>query len=242
MSILTTTQLSLRINDKIICQSANLTFHPGEIWGVLGANGSGKTTLLHTLAGLHNSYQGNIQLHGQTFKKLTPKRIAQSIGLLFQDLPLLFPQTVLEYCLTSRFPHRHYFQKTTAQDQQAVLQALQQMHLEHYLHRSVLALSGGEKRRLMIAALLAQQPEIYLLDEPNNHLDRRHLTRMLQCFQQRVNTTGALVIMSLHDVHLAQQFCQRVLLLFPNGIVKVGSTQTLLTDTHLQALYECETI
>lgn len=237
-NLLHTQHVSVKIGSKIICRDLNLDINPGDVWAILGSNGSGKTTLLHALAGFFPLAYGDIFLGENKLTQLSIKTIAQSIGILFQDFNLTFPQTVWEYCRAGRYPHLAYFKKDSAKDQQIVMHALQKMELDKLTHRPVAQLSGGEKRRLAIAALLAQTPSIYLLDEPTNHLDMRHQMSVLNHFRDLAATQSAAIILSLHDVNLAQQFCNHFLFLFPDGSTLQGSQQTLLTCENLTRLYQ----
>lgn len=230
---------TITIAHKIICQQLNLELRPGEMWGILGPNGSGKTTLLHTLAGLHAITSGDIWLGPDKLTTLSPKKIAKQLAILFQDTHPIFPQTVWDYCLDARYPHLSYFKKMSEQDQAIVEHALQIMELLPFKQQLITRLSGGEKRRLAIAALLAQTPRIYLLDEPTNHLDIRHQLSTLRHFRDLAEKKSAIVMMTLHDMNLAQQFCNRVLLLFPDRSTIQGNTSDILTTENLTRLYQC---
>jgi iron complex transport system ATP-binding protein len=223
-----------------ICCELNLSVKTGQTWGILGANGSGKTTLLHTLAGLHPVQQGEIWLNEKKIKNLSPRTIAQSIAILFQDFTDTFPQTVWDYCKAARFPHLAYFKKASRHDWDVVTEALQAVDLYSLATRSITHLSGGEKRRLALASVLSQTPHIYLLDEPTNHLDVRHQIDVLSHFQRLVTNQSAAVVMSLHDVNLAQLFCTHILLLYPDGQTIQGCTQEILTTANLSSLYQHE--
>lgn len=238
MTILQTQNLSLSIGKKSICQQLDLTLSRGEILGILGPNGSGKTTLLHALAGLYPLSAGEILLHDQPLSELPIKERAQKIGILFQDTPFPFSQTVWEYALTGRYPHLSYFKTANDEDKQIVAQALQILDMQDFSQRKVTELSGGEKRRLAIATLLVQTPDIYLLDEPTNHLDIRYQMDVLTHLRH-LATQGAAIALTLHDVNLAQQFCDRVLLIKPDGDIIIGNTSSLLTTENLHAVYQC---
>lgn len=232
-------QLTIRTKQKIICESLSISMKAGEMWGILGPNGSGKTTLLHSLAGLHPTQAGHIFLNQQLLTNLSKKTIAQSIGILFQDYSPAFTQTVWDYCLSARFPHLHYYQRESTQDQLITSQALQQMDLHPLKHRPIHELSGGEKRRLAIAALLTQTPAIYLLDEPTNHLDLYYQTKTLAHFYSLAHQGHATIVMALHDINLAQQFCDYIILLFQDGECLFGPKEAVLTPTNLSRLFGC---
>lgn len=230
-------KITIKIEQKTICEDLTLSMHPGEIWGILGPNGSGKTTFLHSLAGLHPITSGEIWLGERSLFTISIQALAQIRGILLQDFPLSFPQTVWEYCLAGRYPYLHYFKKESEYDKQIVMTALQKMELTHLLKKNIMRLSGGEKRRVAIAALLAQTPNIYLLDEPTNHLDIPHQLRVFNYLHQLAKESQT-IIMTLHDINHAQIFCQKILLLFPNGKTLQGKTQEILTAENLTQLYQ----
>jgi iron complex transport system ATP-binding protein len=236
--MLTTQNLSLKIQQQPLCSNLNFTLSAGEVWGLLGANGSGKTTLLHALAGLHPIQEGQISLMGAPLHTLSAQTIAQSVGILFQDTATPFAQSIWEYCLTGRYPHLAQSKKETEADKQHVLQALQAMELMHLKDRAVTKLSGGEKRRLAMATLLAQTPKIYLLDEPTNHLDRRYQSLVLKHCRQLAKQQANSVLMVLHDIYLARSYCDKVLLLLPQGTTLQGTAAELLTPEYLTSVYE----
>lgn len=227
--------ITVYMDKQIICHHLSLQLHAGMIWGVLGANGSGKTTLLHALAGLHPLAQGHIFLQHQTLTSLPRKQIARSIGMLFQDTPFNFPQTVYDYCAAARFAHANQFHALTLHDKRCVDEALQVMSLQSMQHQFITALSGGEKRRVAIASVLAQTPTIYLLDEPTNHLDIRYQANLLAHLKKL--STRHCVVMSLHDPNLVQQYCDHVLMILPDQSVLCGKTNELLTTENLSRLY-----
>jgi len=228
-------QLVLEIGNKSICQNLDLNTAPGEIWGILGQNGSGKSTFLHTLGGLHQAQQGDIYIEKRKLSQYPSKQRAQIIGLLFQDSQANFPQTVWEYCLAGRYPHFLSFLETQS-DREAALAALEIMQLDQQRDQNILSLSGGEWRRLTMATLLAQNPSIYLLDEPLNHLDLRHQRRLLNYFQSRARHEKITVLMALHDINVAEQYCDHILMFFGEGETLAGG-KDILTEANLTRLY-----
>lgn len=227
-----THHLQIQINNKILCRNLNLEITAGYCIGLLGPNGSGKTTLLHTLAGLLRPTSGDVFLMGKSLQHFSRKTIAQHIAILFQDSTFVFPQTVLEYCYSGRHPH----EKDSQADEKIILQTLHELELRHLAEQNILTLSGGEKRRLAIAAVLIQTPQIYLLDEPTNHLDIRYQHLVLNLFK-KISREKA-VVMSLHDLHQAKSFSNKILLMYENGEILFGDTTTLLTQANLRRLYQ----
>jgi iron complex transport system ATP-binding protein len=214
----------------------SLEFAPGEVVAILGCNGSGKTLTLHTLAGLRPPHAGAVHLDGVPFGKLSRRAVALRLGLLAQDLEDAFVTTALEMVLVGRHPHLSLWQWETAADERIAREALRAVDLDDFAERRTDTLSGGEQRRIAVAALLAQRPGIFLLDEPTNHLDPHHQIRVLRLFQDRARQ-GSTVITTLHDPTLAARFADRVVLLFGDGRWQAGPVRAVLTAESLSALY-----
>ena len=224
--------LTLEVNKIKLCSDISFDIQPGEIWGILGPNGSGKTTLLHTLAGLLPIIHGDVFLQEKNLRFLPRKKIAQQLGILFQENQDFFPQTVWEICHSGHYAHPH-----SKENDILTKQALIDMSLDQKSHQLTQTLSGGERKRLSIATLLTQRPLIYLLDEPINHLDVYYQVKILNHFKHLVGNKSISMIMSLHDINIAAHFCQKILLLGA-GQYSVGNTQCLLTGKNLEHLYQ----
>ncbi|WP_417597753.1 ABC transporter ATP-binding protein [Oceanospirillum sp.] len=240
--LLASHNLTVSIGGKTLCRNWQLQLNSGEIWGILGGNGAGKTTLLHTLAGLRKADQGEILLQGRPLQKLKDRERAQQLGFLLQDDSTAFPATVLETALQGRHPHMGHFSWESSEDEAIAMAALEQVGLTDYCQRNIDQLSGGERQRLKIATLLVQQPKVWLLDEPANHLDLHHQVSLLEQLIGSVKAHSGTLLMSLHDLNLAQRFCDKLILLFPtdekgNG-PEVGDKVELLTEENLQRLYQ----
>lgn len=235
--MLKTENLCITIGKNIICRHLNWQVNAGEVWGILGPNGSGKTTLLHTLAGLHTQFQGEILIANEKLSHFTPKLLAQKTGILFQHITETFSQTVWEYCLAARFPHQHYFQKKSSHDEAVAKNALQLVELDTLAQHNISQLSGGQKRRLAIACVLIQTPDLFLLDEPNNHLDIRHQIQILKHFRMLSHQESKAIVMTLHDINLAQQFCTHLLLISKDGMIQQGTASELINAENLSKLY-----
>lgn len=222
-----------------LCADVSVSFGAGENWIILGANGSGKTTLLHALAGLRAPDRGKITLDGADIRDTPPRRRAQRLGVLFQDFESAFPATVFETVLTGRYPHLARWQWESREDYRLAEASLAAVGLAGFAHRSLATLSGGERRRVEIAALLTQDTPVCLLDEPNNHLDLRHQVEILRLLAGRAHRPGHLNIFVLHDVNLASRFGTHGLLLFDDGECLHGPLPDVLQRPHLERLYHC---
>lgn len=237
-TLLETHGLSVEIGGKTICRGLALQIHANQSWAILGMNGAGKTTLLHTLAGLRLPQAGRIELHGREMAQLSKRTIARILGLLLQDYEDAFPGTVLQTVLTGRHPHMSKWQWESAEDINIAKQALTFVELEGFSERSILTLSGGERRRVALASLLCQQPRLFLLDEPTNHLDLRYQHRLLGGLTLQLREQNKAAIMIMHDVNLAMRYCDHALLLFNDGSFKMGACQKVINPENLSRLYD----
>jgi iron complex transport system ATP-binding protein len=242
MTTLATKNLTVSIADNVLLREFNITFLPGEIWGILGPNGAGKTTFLHTLAGLHEPTTGKVSLNDTDIQKIKPKMRAQKIGLLLQDTEFLFPSTVLETAMMGRYPYSKHWFYTPNDDIKITKQSLAHTQLTSFEQRSITTLSGGEKRRLALATLLTQDPDIYLLDEPTNHLDIQQKVKALSLLRDLAKQKNKTVIMILHDLHLIRMFCDNLILMGTNGKNIFGPCADLLDDKILGQFFPEEVL
>jgi len=233
---LSTHNLSVSIGDVCLVKNLTLNLQAGERLVILGRNGAGKTSLLHTLAGLRAAASGNVQWNGADSSAIDPRQAAQQRGLLPQHHTDAFQSTVLETALIGRHPHLGRWSWESAADERIARDALQEVGLSELAERDIQTLSGGERQRLAIATLLAQDPRIYLLDEPLAHLDLNHQIAMLKLMSARAKA-GAAVVMVHHDVNLALRYSDRALLLFGDGSYSEGLVQDVVEVDALSRLY-----
>jgi len=228
--------LTVSIGPHRVCDGLDLSLAADERLAILGRNGAGKSTLLATLAGLRDVDAGVIRLAGQSYAELGLRKAACHRGWLGQDRSDPFASTVLETVLTGRHPHLGRWAWESAADAKIARAALAAMGLAGMEEREVQTLSGGERQRAALATLLAQEPRLYLLDEPLAHLDLNHQIAALGVLAQRARA-GAAVAMVLHDPNFALRFCDRALLLFGDGRHLEGPVAEVLNEDSLGRLY-----
>jgi iron complex transport system ATP-binding protein len=229
--------LRLAYPGRTLVEGLSAGFRSGEIWALLGRNGSGKTTLLQALAALRRPQAGRITLNNMDVDAVPGRTLARHIGVLLQEESREFWGSVSDYVLLGRYPHARNPFGWSAEDERIARSEIEAVHLAPHCDRAYASLSGGERQRARIAALFAQQPAIYLLDEPLQHLDLPHQVALLERLSGEARNHGALVIMALHDLFFAARYCSRFLLMFGDGRSAVGAADEALTADHLSDLY-----
>ncbi len=231
---LVTRKLSVTIAGREVCRDLDLTVEPGSRWAILGVNGVGKTTLLSTLAGLRPAQGGEVLLDGRPLGETPARDRAQRLGLMAQEDRDDPEATVREVALLGRLPHLAWWQAETGRDEELARYAIEAVGLAGLEERRAATLSGGERRRLALAALLAQEVPLLLLDEPTSHLDMHQQIALLDLL---VGWSERTLVMTLHEVNLAARYCSHVLLLFGDGQCCAGPVAEMLSADVLTRLY-----
>ncbi|MGL4608849.1 MAG: ABC transporter ATP-binding protein [Trueperaceae bacterium] len=229
-------QLCINIEAKRIVQEVNLNVSPGKIVGLIGPNGSGKSTLLRSVYRMLRPVSGLVKLGDDNVWQLSAKTSAQRTGVVVQEHPSEFEFTVAEVVAMGRTPHKKPFERDTAKDLGVCHEALERVNMTSFSERLFSTLSGGEKQRVLVARALAQEPKLLVLDEPTNHLDIHYQLELLEL----VKSLGITTLLTLHDLNLAANYCQRLYLLSNGQIAASGKTQDVLTPEQLRETFKVE--
>jgi iron complex transport system ATP-binding protein len=229
-------RLTVAVPGRTLVRDLDFELPAGRMLAVLGRNGAGKSSTLHALAGLHVPAAGHVVVQGRALPGWDRRELARSLGLLPQLVDDPFPATALEATLVGRHPHLDFWAWESPSDREIARAALAAVDLADFDERDIGTLSGGERRRLSIATILAQDPAIYLLDEPIHQLDPQHQLDILKLFR-RLADQGRTVVVSLHDVGLAARFADSALLLFGDGRWQHGPSAQILNEESLGELY-----
>ena len=220
-----------RIVDDVTLEVAN-----GEWVSLLGPNGAGKTTLLRALAGIV-VYSGNGTLHARSLGEIGRRERSRLVALVPQT-PVVPPaMTVGEYVLLGRTPHLSPLAQDGREDREAAAAALGRLDLEPFARRELGSLSGGELQRAVIARALAQEAPILLLDEPTTALDIGHQQQVLELVERLRREEELTVIAAMHDLTLAAQYGERVVLMDRGRILADGAAREVLTAEAVALLY-----
>ncbi len=209
----------------------------GQAWAIVGPNGAGKSTLLRLMAGLLRPQGGSILFEGRRLGDLADKSRARRIAFVPQKAPSELTLSARDVVLLGRFPYRSWSLFESAEDVGAAEQAMKRTETLELADRSLATLSGGEAQRVHMAAALAQQPKLLLLDEPTASLDLKHQLTVFSLLRDLACNSGLSVVVVTHDVNLAARFCSRVLLLHEGGVVAAGATAEVLTPDILEPVY-----
>lgn len=210
----------------------------GEMIGIVGPNGSGKTTLLRAISRRLRPRQGQILLEGRDMGRIPLNELARKLAVVAQ-MASAPPLTVEEYVLLGRIPHYGHFQfLETREDWQAAHRAMELTDCARLAAKSMTAISGGERQLALIARALAQEPSLLLLDEPTSYLDIAHQVRILDLIRRLNHDMGLTVLMVMHDLNAAAEYCERLVLMSGGRIRSAGTPEAVIDYRVLEAVYE----
>jgi iron complex transport system ATP-binding protein len=234
--------ISINYDDRRAARDVSFVLQTGKIIALLGANGAGKTTILRSLNGLLPIANGEILLEGKSLKAYSRREIAQKISVVAQETETKFPVTVLEFVLGGRFAHGTTFGWETKEDLSIALESLKLCDLKNYESRLMNRLSGGERQRVVFARTLATQAKILLLDEPTANLDLAHQSLMFRLVKSRCETNDVSAIVITHDLNLAAEFADEILLLKDGAIAAQGAPEKVLTAGNLKQVFNVQVL
>jgi len=215
----------------------DLAVRPGEVLSVCGPNGSGKTTLLSLLGGWRKPQTGEVLLGGGEASRLTARERARRVAFVSQESPLLFPMTVAQFVLLGRYAYLGGTGFESAADWEAAQESLRRLTLLELASQRMDRISGGEKQRAILARALAQQPELLLLDEPTANLDLNFQVEFLALVRSLAQKEKLAVVVVLHDLNLAAEFSDRVLLLRRGKALRLGTPEEVFQQPLLESTY-----
>ena len=224
----------VRRDDREILAQIDLDVLPGEVLALVGPNGAGKSTLLSVLSGDLPTSAGTVELDGRPISSFRPLELARRRSVLSQANVVSFPFRVIEIVQMGRSPWIRTAE--LADDQQAVLEAIQAADIEHLLGRRFTTLSGGEQARVSLARVLAQRTPVVLLDEPTAALDLRHQEEVMRLGRQ-LAAQGRAVVIVVHDLSLAGAYADRIALLDGGRLDAVGTPLEVMTADRVGRVY-----
>jgi iron complex transport system ATP-binding protein len=228
----------------LVFEDLTLIITSGQMLGIIGPNGSGKSTLLKLLAGVIHPRNGTVSLFGDNLRTLPPDAVGRMLAYVPQEFEIAFPFTVQDIVLMGRYPHRKdrlwdLWGWESSQDYAAAERAMAELNVLHFAQHAIGELSGGERHRALIARALAQEPEVLLLDEPTAFLDLNYQLEFSRILHRLVRERGLTIVLVSHDLNLAGQYCDRLLLLDRGKPVALDHPRTVLHPDLLEPVYGC---
>lgn len=216
------------------------SFPEGEIVAVMGENGSGKSTLLKVIARIVPAAGGELLIEGRPLEQMPRRETARRIAYVPQSLDLVFPIRSLDLVLQGRAPHDRAFSADSPEDLARAREAMRSCDVEALAERDASALSGGEQRRVFLARALAQEAGIWLLDEPASGLDPRHRLEFLEILLRTHRERGTTVLLVTHELDLAGDIADRILLLRGGRTLAEGPPADVLTEENLRRAFSVD--
>ena len=232
--------VSLGYGKRIVLHNVTLEAKPGEMLGIIGPNGSGKSTLIRGITRLIQPSCGSIFLDGSNISGIDRQKLAQLVAVVPQNPTLPAPFTALEVVLMGRTPHLGLLRYEGKKDLAIVKGVMQATQTLAFAERRVGELSGGERQRLTIARALAQEPKIILMDEPTANLDINFQIETLDLARQLCLKQKLIVVVTLHDLNLASQYCDRLVLLSDGSVYCQGIPETVINAQTIKDVYGAE--
>jgi iron complex transport system ATP-binding protein len=222
-----------------VIDGVTVTVERGEVLAVVGPNSAGKTTLVRLISKVLVPSRGAVRLDGVDVGRLGRVDVARTIAVVPQEVALAFPFTVLEFVLSGRYPHATTGFFDGPDGLRLAREALDTVGVADLGERLVTALSGGERQLVLVARALAQRPRLLVMDEANAHLDLRHQVNLARLIRRLPRQEGTAIVFVSHDLNLASQLADRILVLADGRVAGLGTPDAVLEADRLEAVYGC---
>jgi iron complex transport system ATP-binding protein len=229
--------VNLKIGQHQILSDVCLSLGAGKVMGVLGPNGAGKTSLLKMLSGQLASHH-SVSWNNKALTDYDTMSLAQQIAVVNQLNESVFALDLYQIVRMGLLPHKSLLSRQTAADDKSISDAISRVGLQDKVQQTFSSLSGGEQQRGLIARALVQKAALVVLDEPVNHLDVYYQHQVLKLLRSLAHKLNITVVMSLHDLNLAANYCDHLCLLDKGQMVAQGSPEQVLTSQRLQQVFK----
>ncbi len=232
--------VSLAYGKTVVMRDLTFQVSPGEMVGLIGPNGSGKSTIIKALSHIMRPVTGKILIDGNDIARIPRGELARLLGVVPQ-MPLLPSSfTAFEIVLMGRNPHLGLFQYEGIKDMEITWEAMEKTATRSLAERRIGELSGGEIQRIVIARVLAQEPKSILLDEPTANLDINHQLEILDLIKSLCRENSLAVVITLHDLNLAAQYCDRLILINQGTVHSQGTPVEVINSKNIKEVYGAE--
>ena len=237
---LETKKLSVGYDGKPLIRDVCLQVQRGKIVTLIGPNGSGKSTILKTIVGQLSKVSGTVLLEGAPMERCGQKEIAKRMAILMTERIHPELMTCYDVVSTGRYPYTGALGLLGKEDKRIVEESLELVHGRDMADRPFEAISDGQRQRMLLARALCQTPEIIVLDEPTSYLDIRYKLELLTILKTMVRETNLAVLMSLHELDLAQRVSDTVVCVSGDRIDRMGPPEEIFSNDYIARLYHME--
>ena len=239
--ILNIKDLSVRKQNREILKNISFKVREGEFIGIIGANGAGKSTLLRSLARQEKDLNGTIKIFDKEINLYKEKEFAKYVAYMQQDLQISFGYSVLDVVLMGRYPYLNWWQHEQKEDKEIATKYLKFANIEDLKDRRINQISGGERKRVLLAKILAQETKIIYLDEPISDLDLSYQEEVFN-YLHSICELGKTILVVVHDLEIAAKFCSRLILLNKGTIIADGIPEEVVTEEYLKQAFNLDSI
>ena len=236
-----TRQLMVGYDGKPLIRDLSIAVEKGEILTLIGPNGSGKSTILKSIARQLKTLAGTVYIDQKNLHSLSARELATRMALVLTQRVKPELMTCWDVAASGRYPYTGRLGILSAMDEQKVKEALQTVHALDIAHRDFSSVSDGQKQHVLLARALCQEPEIIVLDEPTSFLDIRHKLELLSLLREMAQAKGITVILSLHEIDLAQKVSDKILCVKGETISRCGTPEEIFSEAVIRELYDIET-
>lgn len=239
MDMLSLSNLNFSYNGAPVLKDISFKVQERQFISILGPNGSGKSTLINIISRVLKNYRGQVIVAGKNLAGLHPRQAARLVAVVPQSTHPGFDFTVKQIVAMGRYPYRDRLEAGSSADKK-IEDIIEKVRIQNLTHRKYHELSGGEKQRVIIAQALVQDTPLLLLDEPTSHLDINFQIELMQLIKDLNTIDGKTVIGIFHDINLAIQYADKVMLLKEGNLFEYGTVNEVITTENIERVFGSE--
>lgn len=238
--LISTKDMAVGYHQKPLIEGIQLSLRPGEIVTLIGPNGSGKSTILKSIIRQLSLISGTVYYGAEDMKKLPEKELAKKMSILMTQKLNTERMSCEELVAMGRYPYTNALGVLSTHDREVVKEAISIVQAEDIADKNFQEISDGQRQRILLARAICQEPEVMVLDEPTSFLDIRHKLKLLSILKELVNKKKVAVLLTLHELDLAQKISDRVICIRDHKIDRYGTPEEVFSDEYIRELFSLE--
>ncbi len=238
--VLQTKDLTVGYDGRGVLRGMNFSVHTGEIVTLIGPNGAGKSTILKTIARQLAIVSGKVQLLDQDLFRMPANALAKQMALVMTERIAPELMTCYDVVAMGRYPYTGYMGRLAPEDQNSIDSAIALVDMQQFADRPFVAVSDGQRQRVMLAKAICQEPTLLLLDEPTSYLDIKYKLELMKILTGLAKSHRMGILMSLHELNLAKRISDTVVCVRDDGVSAIGSPETVMRPEAMEALFDLQ--